>query len=279
MKLASTGRLIGRYALLIVLAVAFLLPVIWTVSGSLKSNAEIQAYPPTLLPESLRWENYARVFELQPFALQYWNSISIMAMVCLITAVISTCAGYALARVRPAMGNVIFLMLLSGIFIPPEATIIPLFRMASSLGWIDTHLPLIVFTVFIYSGPFATFIMRQAFVAMPAEFGEAAMIDGAGRWRTFLQIYLPIARPSLAASMVLAAWLSWNQYLEPLIYLRSQDKFTVPLAVANFEDVFLGKQLNVEMAATTLSIIPILVLFMFAQRQVIAGLTAGGLKG
>src|SRR5699024_1027591 len=124
----------------------------------------------------------------------------------------------------------------------------------------------------------ATFVMRQAFLTMPADFEDAAAIDGSGRWRTMLQIYLPLARPSLASVVVLACWYSWNQFLEPLIYLRSPEKLTVPVALTHYEDPIAGPLWGVQMAATTLSVIPVLLVFFFAQRHVVAGLTAGGLK-
>jgi multiple sugar transport system permease protein len=120
--------------------------------------------------------------------------------------------------------------------------------------------------------------MRQAFVALPGEFEEAAAIDGAGRWRTFLQIYFPLVRPSLASVVVLSCWYSWNQFLEPLVYLRSTNLLTVPVALTRYHDPYGGPQWQLQMAATTLSVIPVLLVFFFAQRHVVAGLTAGGLK-
>lgn len=120
--------------------------------------------------------------------------------------------------------------------------------------------------------------MRQAFLTLPAEFEEAATIDGSSRLRTMLQIYFPLARPSLASVVVLACWYSWNQFLEPLIYLRSPEKLTVPVALTHHEDPLAGPLWGVQMAATTLSIIPVLLVFFFAQRHVVSGLTAGGLK-
>lgn len=271
-------RRIPNYVLLSLISLLFIGPIVWMVSGSLKSRSEILRYPPTLVPEELRWDNYAQVFELQPFDRQFLNSIVIMALVCVLTLAVAIPSGYALARVRPRGAAVIFILLLSGIFIPPEAVIVPLFRFSAQLGWIDTYAPLVVFTSMLFTAPVAMFVMRQAFVTLPHEFEEAATLDGASRWRTMIQIFLPLAKPAIASAVVFTAWYSWNQFLEPLVYLRSRQMLTVPVALTLFEDPLAGPRWAVQMAATTLSVLPVLIVFLFAQRQIVAGLTAGGMK-
>ena len=281
MRTTERTRLIGRglnYLVLIVVSLVALAPVLWMVSGSLKSPNEILRYPPTLIPEDVRWDNYTKVFELQPFTQQFVNSVVIMALVTVLTIVLSVPAGYALARVRPIASGAIFLVLLSALFIPPEATILPLFQFAAKLGWVDTHYPLVVFTAVLVTAPIATFVMRQTFLTLPPELEEAATVDGSTRLRTMLQIYLPLARPSLASVVVLSCWYSWNQFLEPLIYVRTPEKLTVPVALTHYEDPIAGPLWGVQMAATTLSVIPVLLVFFLAQRHVVSGLTAGGLK-
>lgn len=272
---AKTGI---RYLVLVAVSLLLIGPVLWMVSASFKTLNEILVFPPTILPNDFRWDNYARVFELQPFARQFGNSLLVMAAVCVLTVALSLPAGYALARVRPAASSIIFVVLLSGIFLPPEATIIPLFLFAAKLGWINTLWPLIVFTAVLTTTPIATFIMRQAFLTLPVEFDEAATIDGAGRMRTMLQISTPLVRPSLASVVVISCWYSWNQFLEPLVYIRDVDLLTVPVALTRFTDTYGQPLWNVQMAATTLSILPVLLVFFLAQRHVVAGLTAGGLK-
>jgi multiple sugar transport system permease protein len=267
-----------KYLILSLVVVIVIFPFLWMVSGSLKGNNEVLSYPPTLLPETFRWENYAEVFTFQPFAQQFLNSLIVMATVCAITLCVSTMAGYAFARVPVKGASVIFLVLLTGIFIPGEATIVPLYRMVTALGWINTLTPLIVLTSFVTTAPIATFVMRQSFLSLSPEYGEAATIDGAGRWRIFLQVYLPMVRPSMAAVIVLTTFYSWNEFLGPLVFLRSSPNFTVPLAIAQYQDPFSGPLWGVQLAAATLSVLPVLVVFFFAQKHVVAGLTAGGLK-
>ncbi|APX33968.1 hypothetical protein BH708_16045 [Brachybacterium sp. P6-10-X1] len=281
MRTTEPAKHIGRtlnYLLLCLVAFVALAPILWMLSASLKSSSEILRYPPTIIPEDVQWGNYADVFALQPFAQQFVNSVVIMALVAVLTLLMSVPAGYALARIKPLASGAIFLVLLSAMFIPPEATIIPLFQYAAELGWVDTHYPLVIFTAVLVTAPIATFVMRQAFLTLPAEFEEAATIDGSSRLRTMLQIYFPLARPSLASVVVLACWYSWNQFLEPLIYLRSPEKLTVPVALTHYEDPIAGPLWGVQMAATTLSVIPVLLVFFVAQRHVVSGLTAGGLK-
>lgn len=275
---SRTAKRGASYLLLTVVSLLFVGPILWMVSGSLKSINEILLYPPTVIPNVFRWDNYAKIFQLQPFLRQFGNSIVVMAAVCVLTVLLSVPAGYALAKVRPIASSLLFIILLSGIFLPPEATIVPLFLFASKLGWMNTLWPLIVFTAVLTTTPIATFIMRQAFLTLPGEFGEAATIDGATRLRTMLQIFLPLVRPSLASVVVISCWYSWNQFLEPLVYIRDVDLLTVPVALTHFTDPYGGPLWNVQMAGTTLSVLPVLIVFLFAQKHVIAGLTAGGLK-
>lgn len=278
---AQSARIVRRvpmYVLLTIIALLFIGPVLWMVSGSFKSIGEILQYPPKLFPEVFRWENYAQVFTLQPFAQQFLNSVLLMVLICTLTLVLAIPSGYALARVRPAGAGIFFLILLAGVFIPPEAVIIPLFQAAAQIGWVDTFYPLVIFTSVLSTGPVAMFIMRQAFLTLPNEFEEAATLDGASRTRTMVQIFLPLVRPSIASAVVFTAWFSWNQFLEPLVYLRSQTMLTVPVALTLFEDALAGPRWNVQMAATTLSVLPVLIVFLIAQKHVVSGLTAGGLK-
>lgn len=271
-------RRVPTYALLTVVALLFLGPVFWMISASLKSINEVLRYPPTIIPEIFQWGNYVQVFTLQPFGRQFANSILVMVLVVAVTLTIAVPAGYALARVRPVGAAAIFLVLLSGVFIPPEAVIVPLFQAAADLGWVDSFTPLVLFTAVLSTAPVAMFIMRQAFLTLPNEFEEAAVLDGATRWRTMVQIFLPLVRPSIASAVVFTAWFSWNQFLEPLVYLRSQTMLTVPVALTLFEDPLAGPRWHIQMAATTISVVPVLIVFLIAQRHVVSGLTAGGLK-
>ncbi|MPV35459.1 carbohydrate ABC transporter permease [Georgenia subflava] len=264
---------------MLVLAVPFVFPTWWMATSSMKTTSEILRVPPSLWPESPSLSSYTQVFELQPFAQQYFNSLYIAALVTVGTILIASLAGYAFARIQFPGANLLFILVLTGLLIPSEVTIVPLFRMVNSLGLIDTHWPLIVIPILGAPSVLATFIMRQFFIALPYELEEAGRMDGLSRWGIFWKIAFPLARPAIAAVAIFTFLKSWNMYLEPIVYLSSQENFTLPQALTQYVDAYGGPIWNVQLAATTLTVIPVLVVFIFAQRQFIQGLAQTGLKG
>ncbi|GAB1516670.1 carbohydrate ABC transporter permease [Actinophytocola sp. KF-1] len=272
----------GRVALFValcVLAVPFVFPTWWMVTSSFKPMSEILRVPPTLWPEHPTASAYGRVFDLQPFAEQYWNSAYIAVLVTVGTVLVSGMAGYAFARIRFPGANVLFVVVLGGLLVPSEVTIVPLFRLVNSLGLIDTHWPLIVIPIIGAPSVLATFIMRQFFLALPGELEDAARLDGLTRAGMYWRIAFPLARPAIAAVAIFTFLHSWNLFLEPLVFLSSKDNFTLPLALTQYVDAYGGPMWNVQLAATTLTVVPVLVVFLFAQRQFVQGLAQTGLKG
>ena len=271
-----------RWVLVAVMAVAsvpFLFPTWWMATSSMKTTSEILRVPPTLWPTNPSLEPYRQVFELQPFAQQYWNSLYIAALVTVGTILFSSMAGYAFARVRFPGANLLFVVVLIGMLVPIEVTIVPLFRMVNTLGLIDTHWPLIVIPILGAPSVLATFIMRQFFLSLPGELEEAGRMDGLSRFGIFWRIAFPLARPAVAAVAIFMFLKSWNMYLEPIVFLSSRQNFTLPQALTQYVDAYGGPIWNVQLAATTLTVIPVLVVFIFAQRQFIQGLAQTGLKG
>ena len=267
------------YVLLLILSLPFIFPFWWMITSSLKTAAEVFAFPPTLLPPSWQWTNFVEVFTFQPFARQYFNSLYIAVSVTVLTILISAMAGYAFARVRFPLRNVIFLALLSALMMPSEVTIIPNFFLFSALGWLDNHIPLILLPVFGANGVVGTFLMRQFFVQLPTALEDAAMIDGLGRFGIFWRIALPIARPIMAALAILSFLYSWNLFLEPLVFINSQHLFTLPLALNSFTDNYGLPIWHLQLAATTLAVVPVLVIYVLAQRHVVQSFTMSGVKG
>jgi multiple sugar transport system permease protein len=267
------------YLALLGLAIPFVFPFLWMVSSSFKTSTEMFAFPPTLIPETLRWQNFVDVFEFQPFARQYFNSLYIATVVTAITMLVSSLAGYAFARIRFRFSTVLFFLLLTALMMPIEVTIIPNFFFMTWLGLINTHVPLIVLPVFGSAGVVATFLMRQYFLSLPDELEEAAMIDGMGRIGIFFRIALPLARPALAAVGILTFLYSWNSFLEPLVFVNDLELFTLPLALNTFTDSYGLPLWHLQLAATTLSVIPILVVYVLAQRQVVESFAMSGMKG
>lgn len=267
------------YGLMCVLAIPFVFPTWWMVTSSFKPVQEIFAFPPALLPRRLDLDAYAQVFELQPFALQYWNSLYIAAVVTFGTMAVASLAGYAFARIRFPGQNLVFMVVLLALLVPSEVTIVPLFRFFLGLGLVNTHWPLILVPILGAPCVLATFIMRQFFITLPPELEEAGRIDGLGRFGLFWRIALPLARPALGAVAIFTFLHSWNLYLEPIVFLSSTEKFTLPQALTQYVDAYGGPMWNVQLAAVTLTALPVLIVFVIAQRQFIEGLAHTGLKG
>ncbi|GAA3209507.1 carbohydrate ABC transporter permease [Nonomuraea helvata] len=270
-------RKIVLYGVLCVLCVPFVFPTWWMITSSMKPINEIFAF--SLLPDSWDLSGYRQVFEVQPFGRQYLNSLYIALLVTVGTMAVASMAGYAFARIRFRGQNVLFVVVLVGLLIPSEVTIVPLFQLFNSLGLNNTHWPLIVVPILGAPGVLATFIMRQFFLTLPDELEEAARVDGLGRFGSFYRVALPLARPALGAVAIFTFLHSWNLYLEPIVYLSSPDMFTLPQALTQFVDNYGGPMWNVQLAAATMTALPVLVVFVLAQRQFIEGLAHTGLKG
>jgi multiple sugar transport system permease protein len=193
---------------------------------------------------------------------------------------VSSLAGYAFARIHFWGSNLLFMVVLLGLLMPTEVTIVPLFQMFLKAGMVNTHWPLILVPMLGgMPSVFSTFVMRQFFIALPVELEEAARVDGLGRFKIFWTIALPLARPALAAVAIFTFLQSWNLYLEPIVYLTTPEKYTLPQALTQYVDVYQGPMWNIQLAAATLTALPVLIVFIFAQRQFIEGLAHTGLKG
>ncbi|MEV6624990.1 carbohydrate ABC transporter permease [Amycolatopsis sp. NPDC051106] len=269
---------IACYAVLVVLAVPFVFPTWWMITASLLPANEVLAYPPKLFPASPRWENYRTAFTDFPLAQQYFNSLYIAVLVTLGTMFFSSLAGYAFARIR-FRGEKVFGLILIGLMVPSEVTIIPLFRLVDDLGLTNTHWPLIVVPIFGAPSVLATFVMRQFFITIPGELEEAGRLDGLSRFGLYRRVALPIAKPALAAVAIFTFLNTWNFFLEPLVYLTDKSMFTLPVALTQYVDVYGGHLWNVQLAAATTTVVPVLVVFIIAQRQFVEGLAQSGLKG
>ena len=267
------------YGGMCVLLIPFVFPTWWMVTSSIKPASDIFAFPPQLLPARYDWTTYAQVFKLQPFGRQYWNSAYIAAIVTIGTMAVSSMAGYAFARVRFPGADALFMVVLLGLLIPAEVTIVPLFQLFRRLALVNTHWPLILVPIFGAPSVFATFVMRQFFIALPVELEEAARVDGLGRFTIFRKIALPLARPALASVAIFTFLHSWNLYLEPIVFISSANMFTLPQALTHFTDAYGGPLWNVQLAAATLTALPVLIAFVVAQKQFVEGLAHTGLKG
>jgi len=271
-------RLFGLYLLLLAIAVPFLFPTWWMITASLKPIEKVFSFPSSLIPNDFQVSNYSQVFKLQPFLRQYWNSMSVAVLVTLITVTISTMGGYAFARINFKWRGKVFVLLLSALLMPAEVTLIPIFRLMVKSGLSDTFFPVILIPAFGAHAIVGLFLMRQFFLDFPAELEEAAEIDGLSRFRIFIKIALPLAGPAVASLAILSFLYSWNLFLEPLVFLTEPNKYTLPVVLPQFTDTYGAPIWNVQLAATSLSVIPVMIVFVMAQRHFIRGITMTGIK-
>ncbi|HYF92547.1 MAG TPA: carbohydrate ABC transporter permease [Symbiobacteriaceae bacterium] len=267
------------YLFLSALAVPFLFPFLWMISSSFKRLDEVFAFPPTLLPSEWHWENFARAFTYQPFARHYFNSLYIAVLVTIGTVLIASLSGYAFARIRFKGASVLFILLMVTLMMPNEVTIIPNFYLMKWFGWTDTHMPLILVPILGANGVMGTYMLRQNFLSLPKEIEEAATVDGLRRPGIFWYIAMPIARPAVAALAVLSFLGSWNSFLDPLVYINDLKRFTLPLSLRNFADAYGLPIWNVQLAATTLAVLPILLIYVIAQKHIVQSFALSGTKG
>jgi multiple sugar transport system permease protein len=263
--------------IMLAIGIIFLLPFAWMISASLKPEAEVFAYPIRWIPET--WQaakNYADVWTGEhPFALYYWNTVKVTVLTTLTSVLASSMAAYAFAKVRFAGSGFVFMIVLCTYMIPQQAILVPQFILYRQLGLYDSHLGLILLNSFSVLG---TFMLRQFFMGINNEFIEAAKIDGAGHWRIFGRIALPMMKPAIATYGILRFIWTWNDYQNPLIFLKSDHLITLQLGIKKFADAY-GDFYSLMMAASVSAILPLLIIFILGQKQVIAGISLGGVKG
>ena len=270
------GRLprAALYVIMIVLAIMFLLPLIWMIGSSLKPESDVLKVPPTFLPFHPDWSNYAEVFRIIPT--YFWNSVKLATLNVSGILVTSSLAGFAFGRLHFWGRNFFFMVVLSTAIVPGIVYLIPQYILFSKIGWIDTHYPLWVPRVF--TPVFATFLMRQAFITLPQDLEDAGRIDGSSTFGIYLRIMLPQTKPTLAAIGMFTFLDSWNDLFGPLIFLNTPSLQTLPVAMAEFQTQYFTR-VSLLMAAATISVLPVLIIYLVAQRYFIQGITTSGLRG
>jgi ABC-type glycerol-3-phosphate transport system permease component len=267
------GRL-AAYILMSVLAVVFVLPLVWMVSTSLKRESEVLAFPPRFLPSNPQWSNYAATFDtIKTFI---WNSSYLAVLNVVLLLVFSSMAAYGFARLNFVGRDIAFALLLSTAMIPGIVYLIPQYILYRNIGWIDTHYPLWVPRVL--TPVIGTFLLRQFFKSLPRDLEDAARIDGASTFRIYWNIMLPQVKPGLAAVGVFTFLESWNDLFGPLIFINSIELQTLPVALALYRGEFFT-QTSLLMAGATITVLPVILLFMVSQKYFIRGITMTGLKG
>ena len=266
----------GIYALVAGGGLLMVIPFLWMVSTSLKTTAQSMAFPPEWWPAPFVWGNYARIWDFMPFFTFLLNSVKIAFFVVCGQLLTCSLAGYAFATLRFPGRRALFLVLLSTMMIPSEVTLIPVFVIMKSLGWLNTHYSLIVPAFF--GSVFGTFLLRQFFLTLPNDLEDAARIDGCSPFGIYWRIMLPLAKPSLATLAIFTFMGTWNDFMRPLIYLSDMDKMTLPVGLAlisNHQDI----RIPLIMAGAMLSLLPILVFYVCGQKYFVRGIALTGMKG
>ena len=272
------GFRLGRipvHILLIIFAILMFIPFLWMVFSAFKPLDEIFMRPPKILPNAWTVDGFRTAWEGAPFATAYFNSFLVASLVTIITLLTCSMAAYAFARIRFPGNNVLFGIFLATMMVPFQLTIIPLYIILGQLRWIDTLLALIV-PAGLFNA-FGVFLMRQYVRGIPVELEEAAAIDGAGRIRTFTTIILPLLKTPMTALGIFVFLGQWNDFFRPLIFLNSEEKFTIPLVVNYFKGAYASDWTSL-MAATTMAALPMLIIFIIAQKQIVEGIALSGSK-
>jgi multiple sugar transport system permease protein len=279
-----TGSILPRIVL-IFFCLVFIAPFYWMVVSALKDVPESTIFPPTLIPRAWRWQNFIDAINFIPFGLFALNSLIITVGATIGAILSNTLIAYGFSRIRWPGRNKLFYVCLATIFLPYPVVLVALFDIFSKLpsfgiqggqSWINTFLPLIVPAFF--GNPFYIFLMRQFMMGIPRELSDAARVDGASEVQTFWHVILPLTKPAVTVIAILAAVAAWNEFLLPLLYLQESDKYPLAIGLAFFTSEH-DVAYNLLMAASTLIVLPVVIIFVLAQRFFIEGITVGGVKG
>lgn len=270
----TTGK-VGLYLVLTGGVVAMIFPFIWMILGSFKTNEEIRRAPLNFLPENATLDNYTQLFQRLDFATFFTNSVIVAVFVTLGNIAFSSMVGYALAKLEFAGKRVLFALVLGTLMVPGVVTFVPLFVLTSNLGLVNSYPGLIL--PFLIT-PLGVFLMRQFMMSLPDDIIEAARIDGASEWRIFLRVIMPLCGPAVATLTILTFLGSWNNFLWPLVVATSEDKYTLPVALALYSVGQNASQHGLMMAGAVVIVIPVLLIFVVLQRYFVQGIALTGIK-
>lgn len=267
-------KVFSKHALLIIGGIIMIIPFVWMILTSFKTYGESMQVPPTILPEKWEFGNYTEVFEKVAFLKYYLNTIFLTVGRTLGQLLLCSLAAFAFARLTFPGKNVIFIMILSVLMVPAQVILIPNYWTMTQLGWIDTFYVLIVPGVF---SAFGTFLLRQFFMGIPKELDEAAKLDGCSYFGIYWRIILPNATPALAALAIFTILAAWNDFLWPLVMTNSENMRVLSVGISSFQGQY-STDYPLLMAGAVLSTIPMVLMFIFLQKHLIAGISLGGVR-
>lgn len=264
------------HIVLIIGACIMALPFVWMVLSSLKDLSQVFVVPPKWIPDPIIWSNYKDSLTALPFGRAYFNSFYINMIVVISQLVTCSMAAYAFAKITFPFREPLFILFLATMMVPGQVTIIPLYLIMKNIGWLDTHLAIIVPSALLNA--FGVFLLRQFFRGIPKEMEEAAIVDGANRWTIYARIMLPLIKPALSALGIFTFLGMWNNFFNPLIFLSSTDKFTVPMMLNLYRGMY-STDWTLMMAGASIALIPVLIVYIIGQKYIIEGVTLSGIKG
>jgi multiple sugar transport system permease protein len=264
----------GKWVVLVLAAAFVLLPFVWMLTTSVKSESDLFAHPLQLLPTHWEWSNYKNVWTALPFGRLFLNSVIFAGGVTVVSVFFDSLAAYALARLEFRGKTVAFYLVLATLMVPYQITLIPLFQTVLHLHWLDTYRGLIVPRA---TNAFGIFLLRQFFVSIPRDLDEAARLDGASEFRVYWQITLPLAKPALATLAVFHFMNNWNDFLWPLVITSNENMRTLPAGLTLFGGQYVSNH-GVLMAGAAISLLPLALAFFFAQRFFVSGIATTGIK-
>lgn len=268
---------VGRIGVMLILLVIMILPFLWMLSTSLKSQEYILQVTPQLIPDPITTESYTQLAERIDLFRIFFNSMFVAVVGMIGQLIVSAMAAYAFARMQWRGRNTIFTLYLATMMIPSVVLVIPQFILVRSLGWVNSYQALIVPGLF---SAFGTFLLRQSFLGLPKDFEEAAFVDGANHFTIFWRIILPLSKPALATLAVFSFMGLWNAYLWPLFSARKPDVMTLPVALATLQAGPRAlTEWNMVMAGAVITVLPILIMYLLAQRWFVSGIVSSGIKG
>jgi multiple sugar transport system permease protein len=273
----SKLSLTAGYGALVLISVMFIIPFIWLIRSSLMDLSQIFTMPPEWIPAPFRWDNFHRALTVLPFDIFFMNTTIIVASVLLGTVVTSSIAAFGFSRIQWRGRDTVFAILMTSMMLPVAVTIIPSFLGWQMLGFYDTYYPLIV-PAYFGGGIFNIFLLRQFYLTIPRDFDEAAFVDGATYFQIYVRIILPLSRSAIIVVALFSFLGSWNDFMGPLIYLKSDSLFTLALGLQMFQGSYTA-QWDLLMAASAAVVLPCVIVFLVGQRYFLEGITLTGLKG
>ena len=263
------------HLILIIGAFIMIVPFIWMLSTSFKAPGNTFVYPPEWIPRPFVWQNYVEMWQALPFSQFFLNSVKISTLSTIGQLLTCSMGAFAFSILKFKGRDLLFLLLIATLMIPYQVTLIPTFILFSKIGWVGTHLPLWVPAF--WGGAFGTFLLRQFYLTIPIDLAESARIDGANIFQIFTHIYLPLSKPAMATLGIFTFMWSWNDLLNPLIYVSELKQLTLTVGLSFFQNQYGGKW-TLMMAGAVVSILPILLIFFFAQKYFIQGIAMTGIK-